>query len=121
MAADGAEGVEHLGERHARQHLRRPGGPARRASSAARWTAACWRTSRLARWKPNVASLPAQVLDLAVGDARQAVGDEGVLDLDQLLVQRGRRRVPPSAGAVASTSRARVRRSRSAMKPKRWR
>ena len=31
-------------------------GPARSASSAARWTAACWRTSSDARWNPNAAS-----------------------------------------------------------------
>ena len=37
--------------------------------------------------EPERRELPAQVLDLAPGDAGQAVGDERVLDLGQLDVQ----------------------------------
>ena len=99
---DRPERGEDLVERHARRRPRSwPGAPARIAASAAAWTAECWRTSSEARWNPNVADLPAQLGDLAPGDAPEAVGDERVLELGELGVELRRRRRSGRSAAPA--------------------
>ena len=71
--------------------------------------------------EPERGQLPAQVRDLAPCDPTETVVDERGLDLGELHVEGGGIRVVAGRGPASSMSAARVRRRRSAMKPKRWR
>ena len=71
--------------------------------------------------EPERPDLPAQLGDIAPGDPLEPIGDERVGDLDQLGVRSRADSYRPVSGAGSPTSAARVRRSRSAMNPNRWR
>jgi len=65
--------------------------------------------------------LPAEVLDGASRDSLEAVGGEGSLDLGELAYDVVGRWYRPAVGPVAPVRWIRVRRSRSAIAPKRRR
>ena len=92
---DRPERGEDLIERDARRDLGRPGrtGPERgQRRLVDRRVLADLERGEVEPERPD---LPAQLGDLAPGDALETVGDERVGDLDQFGIQLGRRAVPP--------------------------
>ena len=119
---DRPERGEDLVEGHAGRDLRLSGAPARIAASAAAMHRRVLPDLERGEVEPERPELPAQLRDLAPGGAAQALGDERVGDLGQLRVELlGRARTGRSAAPPRRPGTTRVRRSRSAMNPKRWR
>ena len=93
--ADRPERGEHLVQRHAGRQLRRARGAVADRGERGLVDRRVLADLERREVEPERPDLPAQLGDLAVGDARQAVGDERVGDLGQLGLQLVGARVAP--------------------------